>query len=156
MCGSWYYQNLFFTLSFGLLCWVVYNRYNSVPLFSLFKGHGQLFSFNLSSTELRLVLQKCVIPARQSTSAFFLCDFHRHCAVYWYNSLRLTVRRPYVFSGRTFGNVRTDQKFVKWPSFQTIRRKVSYRNLCADIKSKCAHTFYFMLVMQGGTSSCAG
>ena len=121
--------------------------------------HGEnlrTFFFNLCSTELRLVLQKCVIPARQRTNEIFLCDFHRHCAVYWYNSLRLTVRRPYVLSGRTFGNFRTNQKFVKWPSFQTIRRKVSYRKLCADIKSKCAHTFYFMLVMQGATSPCAG
>ena len=40
------------------------NRYYFVPFFSLLENHGELFSFNLCSTELRLVLQKCVIPAR--------------------------------------------------------------------------------------------
>jgi len=35
---------------FWFVCWVVYNRYHSVPFFSLLEGHGELFSFNLRST----------------------------------------------------------------------------------------------------------
>jgi len=88
-----------YTCHFKILLTLL-SRVQSVPFSAfLFVCLKAMESFSLSIYVLLSCDWSCKnVQSLQDTEPVrpFFCDFHRHCAVHWYNSLRLTVRRPYV------------------------------------------------------------